>query len=164
MDLIKEFQFQPIWDSSIAWIQQADPNQLYSSIILLGILLLFVAYPRRRHRKGPGKMTDQRVFEVLFSDAITSAIEEMVHKGRMTEKQARKMYLKCYHKLHLPDLKPNSLIPQKLHKYKAAILKAAIKLRTNGGPTHVKPLPIPEPSNVVLIKKPTVVRRKRTAA
>lgn len=161
MDLT--FDYQSLWDNSIAWIQQADPNKLYGSIGLLGILLLFVAYPRWRHRKGPGKMTDQRVFEVLFSDAITSAIEEMVHKGRMTEKQARRMYLKCYHKLHLPDLKPNSLIPQKLHKYKAAVLKAAIKLRTNGEPSHVKPLPIPEPSSIVLIKKPVTIRRKKAA-
>lgn len=167
MDLLDE------WVNSVASkafdvIYNAPPDVLQVAGIFVGgyaalFTAAYVLRNKRRGNRGPKKMTDQMVFKQRFSDVLTTAIEDGLNKGWWTNKEARRMYVRCADKFGLEDLKPKSLLAQKLHKYKAELLKLAIKARTNGGPTNVKPMPIPEPSNVVLLK-PGVMRKKRVAA
>lgn len=146
----------------LEYVKTADPSVITEfGLVSAFAVLVAVAYSKRR-RRGSGKMTDQRIFKTRFSDAITTAIEDGLAKGWWKEKDALRMYRKCTYKLDLPDLKPKSLISRKLHPFKVQLLKVAIKARTNGGPSHVKPSPIPEPSNIVVLK-PVVMRKKKRA-
>lgn len=99
-------------------------------------------------------MTDHEKFQQRFADAITSAIEEGVHKGWMTTKQARKMYVKCARDLDLKDLWAKSLVSRLLHPFKVDKLKAEIRARLQGI-ANVVPLPLPAApvsTNVVAIR------------
>lgn len=139
------------------FVLDIDQHSLYLLLIFLVCVGCFlpmgyVYRPRLlrgwfRRRRGTRVMTDHEKFQQRFADAITSAIEEGVHKGWMTTKQARRMYVKCARDLDLKDLWAKSLVSRLLHPFKVQQLKEAIRARLQGI-ANVVPLPLPVPSAI----------------
>lgn len=114
-------------------------------ILALTILLVYLLFPWGRRTR---KMGRAHGWKEHFADIITDAIEQGVHKGKITRKTAKRAYLECATKLGLEDLRRKSK-SYKAGSGKIAWLKAQLKRRTKGGLNAVKPLPLPDLGPVV---------------
>lgn len=126
-------------------------------ILALTILLVYLLLPRGL--KMGTKRGKAFGWKEHFSDILTDAIEQGVHTGKITRKNAKRAYLECAQKFGLDDLrrKANSF---KAGSAKIAWLKKQIKRRTKGGLDAVVPLPIPDLGPVVYTAPPVRVKKK----
>lgn len=142
-------ELEYILNTLLGWTN--DPNVylpvfVFGGLMFLGMLLFFIfRSPRKGSRET--EMSEEgrkRLVKQIIADIFTDGVEDAIHKGTLTRREASDYYEKMGYMLGLTDLLPRQLQKlnykryRKLHPYLVTQLKRAIQQRINSAIYVVK--------------------------